>query len=105
LYNLTDARPYNSFSYPVFEQFRQRNRAFSGIFAVVARHDAITANEDADQFENVQVSRVSAGYFSVLGVEAVIGRTIQGMTNSPAIRQPSSIVTGFGREDLLAIRK
>jgi predicted permease len=78
LYNLTDARPYNSFSYPVFEQFRQRNRAFSGIFAVGEPATMrLTGNEGADQFENVQVSRVSAGYFSVLGVEAVIGRTIQ----------------------------
>jgi len=76
LYNVTDAKPYNSFSYPVFDQFRQRSRTFS-VFAVSEPATMrLTVNQDAE-FESVPVSRVSAGYFSVLGIEATVGRTIQ----------------------------
>src|SRR5262245_61645862 len=75
LYNVRETNPYNSFSYPVFEQFRRRSRAFSGIFAV-AEPGTMRLTTNNEQFENVQVSRVSANYFNVLGVEAAIGRTI-----------------------------
>lgn len=62
----------DGFSYPAFEQFRDRNRSFSGIFAI----DGSTFIVSIDgQPEVVSGDFVSGSYFDVLGVKAILGRT------------------------------
>jgi predicted permease len=61
-----------SFPYPIFEQFRDRNRSFSGIFAVDSTRVSVTVE---GQPEMVWGDFVSGSYFDVLGVSAILGRT------------------------------
>ena len=62
-----------SFSYPMFEQFRDRNQVFSGMLTV-SRTPLRSPN--ADETETADGQYVSGNYFSLLGVRAWVGRTI-----------------------------
>jgi predicted permease len=66
-----------SFNYPLYEMFRDRNQSFTGIFAaggvVRAR---LTVEGTTGEIESAQQNRVSGNFFSVLGVNAIIGRTL-----------------------------
>ncbi|HYK91449.1 MAG TPA: ABC transporter permease [Acidobacteriota bacterium] len=69
------------FPYPRYEQFRDRNQVFSGIFAVCALDQVSVGNPGAVQVSGVHEERasgrlVSGSYFSVLGVNALLGRTL-----------------------------
>ena len=62
------------FSYPAFELFRDHNQAFSGIFAV---HETESLKLRVDgHLEKAKGQMVSGEFFSVLGLKAVVGRTI-----------------------------
>ncbi len=61
-----------SFPYPTFEQFRDRNRSFSGIFAFDSTRVSVTVE---GRPEMVEGDFVSGNYFDVLGVRAILGRT------------------------------
>jgi putative ABC transport system permease protein len=71
---------HDSFSYPAFEQFRDRNRSFSGMFA----WDGSTVILSIDgQPEVVSGDFVSGSYFDVLGVKAIVGRTFTAADDRP----------------------
>jgi len=59
-------------SYPMFKDFRDREGPFDGVLCW--RPDVATMN-DGRGAERVDVELVSAGYFDVLGVSPVLGRT------------------------------
>jgi predicted permease len=69
----------HSFSYPLFEQFRDRNHVFSGVFAsggtgrlrMIVSEPGTTGDS-----ESVQAEKVSGNFFSALGINAVAGRTL-----------------------------
>jgi predicted permease len=61
----------HDFPYPVFEQLRDHNHSFSGIFAYDATRASITINGEPDF---VDTDFVSGSYFDVLGVSAALGR-------------------------------
>src|SRR5215216_4401109 len=63
-----------SFSYPAFEQFRDYNEAFSDVFAFT---DVGRLSVSVDgQAELVGAQLVTGGYYDVLGVKPILGRTI-----------------------------
>jgi hypothetical protein len=61
------------FPYSVFEQFRDRNQSLAGIFAYDATRVSLMARGEA---EFVDADFVTGNYFDVLGVKAIIGRTL-----------------------------
>ena len=62
-----------TFSYPMYRDFRDRNRVFSG---VLARFPISFSFTSQDQTERVYGDLVSGNYFEVLGVQAAVGRTL-----------------------------
>jgi predicted permease len=61
----------SSFSYPMYQDLRDKNEVFSG---VIARGGAQMNVSYADQNERVRGELVSGNYFQVLGVKPWIGR-------------------------------
>ncbi len=62
-----------SFSYPMFRDLRERNKAFSGL---VATGRAIAGVSWNDRAEQEQLELVSGNYFDVLGVRPALGRVL-----------------------------
>jgi predicted permease len=79
---LSNGRLQSDFLYPIFEQFRDRNRSFSGIFAL---DSASTTVRIDGQPEMASTDFVSGNYFDVFGVQAIAGRTL-----TPADDQPGN---------------
>jgi predicted permease len=63
----------NTMSWPMFEDLRDHNQVFSGMFC---RFPATVNIGLADRSEQISAELVSGQYFSVLGVGATLGRTI-----------------------------
>jgi hypothetical protein len=69
------------FPYTRYEQFRERNEVFSGMFAVCALDQVNVGGSGptstfAAQQEGASGRLISGSYFSVLGVRALLGRTL-----------------------------
>jgi predicted permease len=83
------------FSYPFYEQFRDRNRVFSDVYASGRSERLSVATPGSSADENVRGRFVSGNYFDVLGVSALLGRTF----SQPEVRVPSAapvVVISFG---------
>ncbi len=71
-----------AFPYPRFEQFRDTNEVFSGMTAVCALDQVKTDGSEAGahmpgfQADRLTGRIVSGTYFAVLGVDAILGRTL-----------------------------
>jgi len=63
----------NTFSYAMYRDFRDRNAVFSGIVARFPTPLTLMANGQA---ERISGELVSGNYFDVLGVRAVVGRSL-----------------------------
>src|SRR5580698_2797139 len=72
LLQVTRLKDRDSFSNPVWEQLRDRQDAFSGIFAHTGRRFNLASGGEA---RYVQGSFVSGQFFETLGVGTVLGRT------------------------------
>lgn len=66
-------RGYSSFSYPVFRKMREKNTVFAGMFARSGSPMSMSADGQA---ERVAGEAVSGNFFSVLGVNAALGRLL-----------------------------
>jgi len=66
---------FSSFSYPRFEQIRDRNTVFSSIFAAHTLGGLMIASSGQAE-SRVAGELVSGSYFSTLGIGAIIGRTV-----------------------------
>ena len=69
----------NSFSYPLYKTLRDEGRSLSGLFAaggVGERDQLIVPGSGNAEVEFVHGQPVSGNFFSVLGVPAMLGRTI-----------------------------
>jgi ABC-type antimicrobial peptide transport system permease subunit len=77
------------FSYGAFEQFRDRSRSFSGIFAYDMTRFSATAR---GQPEMISGDFVSGGYFDVLGVSALRGRTFTAADDQPG-KEPVAVIS------------
>lgn len=60
-------------SYPMYEDFRDHNQAFSGMFC---RWETALSVSDAGKTERIDGELVSGSYFPVLGVGAALGRVL-----------------------------
>jgi predicted permease len=91
---------YNGIPYPTFEYFRDHNRVLSGIFAssIPERLD-VSINGQA---ELVSGQVVSGGYFSTLGVNAVLGRTITWRDDAPGAPPVAMVSYDYWRRRLRA---
>jgi predicted permease len=69
------------FSYPTYREFRQRNQVFSDLAAVHSFgsrvHGIVRSGNSSGELEQINAQMVSGTYFSVLGVNALIGRSIE----------------------------
>ncbi len=63
----------NTISWPMFEDLRDHNQVFSGMFS---RFAATVDLSYGDRAEQIPAELVSGSYFPVLGVGAALGRTI-----------------------------
>jgi predicted permease len=83
-----------SFSYPVFKELRQYNQPFTDIsaFDYWDSLDAYPANSGSVS-EPVKGQLVSANFFSLLGVSAVIGRTFAPDEDSGAGAHPVAVIS------------
>jgi predicted permease len=63
----------NTISWPMFDDLRDNNQVFSGMFC---RFPATVNLGYADRAEQIPAELVSASYFPILGVGAALGRTI-----------------------------
>jgi putative ABC transport system permease protein len=84
LYHLWEQTPQKQyakreFSYPDYQDY-QKNNAFAGLAAYTGGGAVLSGHGEA---EVLQAPRVNADFFSVLGVEPVIGRTFQAGEDQP----------------------
>jgi predicted permease len=63
----------NTISWPMFEDLRDKNQAFSGMFC---RFPTTVAIGYGDRVAQISAELVSGSYFPILGVGAALGRTI-----------------------------
>ena len=64
---------FSPYSYPVFREMRENNTAFSGMFA---RSGLQVSLSSGGQTERVQGEEVSGNFFSMLGVNPLLGRLL-----------------------------
>jgi predicted permease len=82
------------FSYPAYESFRERNQSFNGVIAGSGVGRArLMVNEPSAAIETAQQERVSGNFFSVFGVNAVVGRTLTEADDDPASAQPAAVIS------------
>jgi predicted permease len=71
------------FSSPFFQEFRRQNNSFSDVAALYSFQNhvyaIVNANGHEDELERINAQMVSGNYFSVLGVNPVIGRIFTAM--------------------------
>jgi predicted permease len=87
-----------SFGYPLYEQFRDENHSFAGMFAadgIGKRRLALTEAVGAEA-EPVWAQAVSGNFFAVLGVSAVCGRMLTPDDDQPGNPQAVAVLShGF----------
>ncbi|MEK6410734.1 MAG: ABC transporter permease [Acidobacteriota bacterium] len=85
-----------TFSYPLFERFNQANHSFAGIVASNGGDKmrmSVAEPGAGGQLESVQAEQVSGNYFSVLGVNAVTGRTLTEEDDRASDPQPVAVIS------------
>jgi hypothetical protein len=73
-----------SFSYPRYQQMRDRSQVFAGIFAAETLEKLQMAFSSGDDTEQVPARIVSGSYFQVLGVNAWAAPSLLRTTRFPA---------------------
>jgi len=75
---LVKAAGYASLGYPLYEQFRDGNQSFSGLFAAtgISKRSMTITGASGAEAEPTWAQAVSGNFFSVLGVPAAVGRTL-----------------------------
>jgi len=96
----TDAR--DLLTYPEFQDIAQHNAVFSGVLAASSYTSLIpTAVEGSGGSIGApaEVEQVSGSYFSVLGVNPILGRTFGTEVDNPRDANPVAVISyGFWRE-------
>src|SRR5262245_9198829 len=83
------------FSYPMYEQLRARTQVFSGLFAEswFARRVEMLGAEPGSEREKLKLKLVSGEYFQVLGVNAILGRTLTTADNQTPGAHPMAVLS------------
>ena len=93
----------NNFSYPLFEQLRDRTQTFKGVFAAIdgTKNTEMIGPGSNTQPLPVEVQLVSGEYFPVLGVNAITGRTLTIEDNKVPGAHPVAVINyAFWRNKL-----
>jgi predicted permease len=80
----------NTLSWPMFEDLRDNNRVFSGMFC---RFSTPVTLGHGDHAAQVTGELVSGSYFSILGVNAALGRSITPQDDSVPDSQPVVVLS------------
>ncbi|HEY1497368.1 MAG TPA: ABC transporter permease [Candidatus Solibacter sp.] len=78
------------FTYSQWEELRDRQQAFSGIFAWSATRFNLSMGGEAHYAEGLFVS---SGFFHVLGVQPMLGRTFSADDDRPACGSPGAVIS------------
>jgi predicted permease len=82
------------FQYSMFEQLRAHAQLFSGVFANGGIHAVDMAGpEPGEQKEKANLLLVSGEYFQVLGVNAILGRTLTPADNQTLGAHPVAVLS------------
>jgi predicted permease len=81
------------FSYSFFHDFRQKDTSFAGIAAVDSTQFETKASISGGAYQKTHVNLVSGSYFSVLGVPAFLGRTIEESDDSAEGAGPVAVAS------------
>jgi predicted permease len=85
------------FSYPFYEEVRERNEAFSEVAALLSMpwrvHGTVNADGAGGEVEQMDVQLVSGTYFAVLGVRAGLGRTFTEADDQTPGGHPVAVVS------------
>jgi len=92
-----NGRTRDDFPYPIFEQFRDHNQSFSGLFAWDDSNVAVTVD---GQPAIVPGDFVSGTYFDVLGVDAMLGRTFTSDDDRPGGKPVAVISYSYWQRQL-----
>ena len=97
---LTDGFPNRSwdlFSYPFYQEMRGHNEIFSDVGALLSMtwtvHGTVNANGASSEAQKLDVQPVSGTYFSVLGVNAVLGRAFTAADDLTPGGHPVTVVS------------
>jgi len=90
----TAGRPNYVFSYPFYERLRDGGSGLSGLFAAggVGRQDRLIVPNGAE-IEFVRAQAVSGNFFSVLGVQAMLGRAITDADDQPGNPRAVAVIS------------
>src|SRR5437660_3621802 len=83
-----------SFSHPIYEQIRTRNRVFSGVMALAGNGSELNVGYDG-QPSRANGELVSGTFFSTLGVQAVLGRALTPDDDRPGASPTAVISHGY----------
>ena len=88
-----DERRGGTFSYPSYQDLRDRNQVFTGI---IAYHTVALNFSDGNQTERISAQHVSGNFFSLLGVNPILGRVFSEADDQTPDAHPVAIVShGF----------
>ncbi|HKC88320.1 MAG TPA: ABC transporter permease, partial [Blastocatellia bacterium] len=86
-----------SFAYHEFEELRDHNQVFSGVFAVSGwpstQRVALDAASQSAEAEPARISMVSGAYFTVLGVAAIRGRMFTNEVDEEKAETPVAVIS------------
>ena len=83
--------PAYNFSYPLYELLRDGNHNFSALFVTTdISKDMMNAGTEA---EFIRVQEVSGNFFSALGVQAALGRTLTPEDDRESPPQPAAVIS------------
>jgi predicted permease len=82
------------YSYPFYRELQKRNQVFSETAAILSmRSDVHGTVSGRNQTEPMHVQLVSGTYFPLLGVEAIVGRTLTEQDDSTKGDHPVAVVS------------
>src|SRR5215510_10956044 len=88
------SRADHGFNNTLYEMFRDGNQSFTGVIAADRGwRGRLLVNEPGAGVESVQEQRVSGNFFSVLGVNAVAGRTLIETDDNPSNPEPGAVIS------------
>ena len=99
LFTIAGKESGDSFSYPLYQQFRDRNLSFSAVIAAAETRRmrmTVSESEGGAPVESARGQMVSSNFFSALGVNAALGRTLIEVDDGADNRQAVAVISsGF----------
>ncbi|HKX28872.1 MAG TPA: ABC transporter permease [Blastocatellia bacterium] len=90
-------RSWDLFAYPFYQEVRRRNEVFTEVAALLSMqlgvHGTVDRNGTGGEAEKIEVQLVSGTYFSVLGVNASLGRALTEADDQTPGGHPVAVVS------------